>query len=87
MELSKIFILVIRQDDVENAVAAVAVLTLLEVRQETIKKALLYFSGVKRRFEIVFKSDKLVYIDDYAHHPEELKACLASVKVLFPVNQ
>jgi len=70
--------------NVENAVAAVAVLTLLEVRQETIKKALLYFSGVKRRFEIVFKSDKLVYIDDYAHHPEELKACLASVKELFP---
>ena len=70
--------------NVENAVAAVAVLTLLGVKQETIKNALSYFSGVKRRFEIVFKSDKLVYIDDYAHHPEELKACLASVKELFP---
>lgn len=70
--------------NVENAVAAVAVLTLLGVKQETIKKALLNFSGVKRRFEIVFKSDKLVYIDDYAHHPEELNACIASVRELFP---
>ncbi|MCK4700809.1 MAG: UDP-N-acetylmuramate--L-alanine ligase, partial [Bacteroidales bacterium] len=70
--------------NVENAVAAVAVLTLLGVMQETIKKPLLNFSGVKRRFEIVFKSDKLVYIDDYAHHPEELKACIASVRELFP---
>ena len=70
--------------NVENAVAAVATLTLLGVKQETIKKALLNFSGVKRRFEIVFKSDKLVYIDDYAHHPEELKACIASVRELFP---
>ncbi len=70
--------------NVENAVAAVATLTLLGVNQETIKKALLCFSGVKRRFEIVFKSDKLVYIDDYAHHPEELKACIASVRELFP---
>lgn len=70
--------------NVENAVAAVAVLTLLGVKQETIKKALLYFSGVKRRFEIVFKSDKLIYIDDYAHHPEELKACIASVREMFP---
>ena len=70
--------------NVENAVAAVATLTLLGVKQETIKKALLYFSGVKRRFEIVFKSDKMVFIDDYAHHPEELKACIASVRELFP---
>jgi len=70
--------------NVENAVAAVAVLTLLGVKQETIKKSLLNFSGVRRRFEIIFKSDKLVYIDDYAHHPEELKACIASVKELFP---
>ncbi|MCK4630736.1 MAG: UDP-N-acetylmuramate--L-alanine ligase [Bacteroidales bacterium] len=70
--------------NVENAVAAVATLTLLGVKKESIKKALLNFSGVKRRFEIVFKSDKLVYIDDYAHHPEELKACIASVRELFP---
>lgn len=70
--------------NVENAVAAVAVLTLLEVKHEIIKKALFCFSGVKRRFEIVFKSDKIVYIDDYAHHPEELKACIASVRELFP---
>lgn len=70
--------------NVENAVAAVATLTLLGVKQETIKKALLHFTGVKRRFEIVVKTDKLVYIDDYAHHPEELKACIASVREMFP---
>lgn len=70
--------------NVENAVAAAAVLTLLEVGKTEIKKALLYFTGVKRRFELVFQSENLVYIDDYAHHPEEIKACIESVREMFP---
>jgi UDP-N-acetylmuramate--alanine ligase len=41
------------------------------------------FKGVKRRFEYVVKNDKLVYIDDYAHHPEELAALISSAKQLF----
>ena len=42
------------------------------------------FKGVKRRFEQVVKTDKHIYIDDYAHHPEELKACITAVKSLYP---
>lgn len=70
--------------NIENALAAVAVLTLLDVKKENIKKALLFFNGVKRRFDIVYKTDNVVYIDDYAHHPEELKACIKSVQELYP---
>jgi UDP-N-acetylmuramate--alanine ligase len=39
---------------------------------------------VNRRFDLRFKSDQIIYIDDYAHHPEELKACIASVRELYP---
>ena len=42
------------------------------------------FKGVKRRFEYLLKTSSLVYIDDYAHHPKEIEACLYSVKQLFP---
>jgi UDP-N-acetylmuramate--alanine ligase len=42
------------------------------------------FRGVKRRFEYHLKNNSLVYIDDYAHHPKEIEACLSSVKQLFP---
>lgn len=49
-----------------------------------IKKALKDFEGVNRRFDYRINTDDFVYIDDYAHHPEEIKACLNSVKQLFP---
>ena len=68
----------------ENAVAAVAVTQLLGIDGITVKKLLPGFKGVKRRFEYVVKTDKLVYIDDYAHHPEELAALIKSAKHLFP---
>jgi UDP-N-acetylmuramate--alanine ligase len=42
------------------------------------------FKGIKRRFEYLVKTDKMVYIDDYAHHPEELAALIRSAKRLFP---
>ncbi len=41
------------------------------------------YQGVVRRFDVKFKSEKQVYIDDYAHHPEELKAVITSVKALY----
>lgn len=69
--------------NVENAVAAVAITQLLEVDADKVKKALPGFRGVKRRFEYVVKNDSLVYIDDYAHHPEELAALIKSAKLLF----
>lgn len=70
--------------NVENSIAAVAVAQQLGIKGEVIKEALRSFSGVKRRFDYRVKTDNLVYIDDYAHHPEELKATIGSVKKLYP---
>jgi UDP-N-acetylmuramate--alanine ligase len=70
--------------NIENAVAATEAALLLNVPPEAIKSALGSFKGVKRRFEYIVKTDRYIYIDDYAHHPEELKACIRSVKRLYP---
>lgn len=70
--------------NVENATAAVAVAQLLQIDDEVIKKALQSFSGVKRRFDYHVKTKELVYVDDYAHHPEELKAAIGAAKALYP---
>lgn len=70
--------------NVENSVAAVAVAKTMGVSDEQIRMALASFKGVKRRFEYQIKTDALTYIDDYAHHPEELKACIRSVRELYP---
>lgn len=70
--------------NVENAVAAITVALELGVEKTLIKDALASFKGVKRRFEYIVNQDDVVFIDDYAHHPEELKACLLAVKSLFP---
>lgn len=70
--------------NVENAVAAIAVTHLLGIEGEMVKAKLAGFKGVKRRFEYVVKTSKMVYIDDYAHHPEELAALIKSAKHLFP---
>jgi UDP-N-acetylmuramate--alanine ligase len=70
--------------NVENSVAAVAMVQQLGINGETIRKALKSYSGVKRRFEYHIKSKDLTYIDDYAHHPEELRACITSIKDLYP---
>lgn len=70
--------------NVENAVAAVVVALQLDLNEEQIREALSSFRGVKRRFEYHIKRSDFVLIDDYAHHPEELKACILSVKELYP---
>src|SRR5690606_3064945 len=70
--------------NIENAVAAIQVALLLAVDPAAIKNALTSFRGVKRRFEYIVKNSRHIYIDDYAHHPEELKACIGSIKELFP---
>lgn len=69
--------------NVENAVAAIVVASSLGIDKEKIKAALENFRGVKRRFEYVIKNDRLVFIDDYAHHPEELRALINGAKALF----
>jgi len=69
--------------NVENAIAAITVASSLEIENEKIKAAVESFKGVKRRFEYVIKNDRLVFIDDYAHHPEELRALINGAKTLF----
>lgn len=66
--------------NIENATAAVAVALICGLTEEEIRKALLSFKGVQRRFDIRVNFPDLVYIDDYAHHPEEIKACISSVR-------
>ncbi len=70
--------------NVENAVAAITVAHLLGIDSAKIRAAVERFKGIKRRFEYVIKNDHQVYIDDYAHHPEELRALITSAKALFP---
>jgi len=70
--------------NIENATAAIEATLLLDVPADAIKSALGSFMGVKRRFEYIIKNDRHIFIDDYAHHPEELKACIRSVKKLYP---
>jgi len=73
--------------NVENAIAAVAVGIELKVSVDLIVAALKSFKGVKRRFEYHIKNDDVVYIDDYAHHPVELKACINSVREMYPAKK
>ena len=70
--------------NVENTVAAFACAHLSGIEAESIKEAIKKFEGVVRRFDYRFKSKETVYIDDYAHHPEELRACIQSVRELYP---
>lgn len=70
--------------NVENAVAAITVAQMLEIDQVQIKEVMSGFKGVKRRFEYILKNESIVYIDDYAHHPEELASLIKSAKLLFP---
>ncbi len=73
--------------NVENALAAIAIASAHEITDEEIKKGLASFRGVKRRFEIHVNQNSLVYIDDYAHHPEEIRACLSSVIAMYPASK
>ena len=70
--------------NVENSLVAIAVAKHLGINEDLIRKALANFMGVKRRFEYVIQYEGLVYIDDYAHHPEELRVLIAGAKAMFP---
>lgn len=70
--------------NVENAVAAAAVLLRLGVTHDELRQGFATYEGVLRRFDYRIKTDKLVMIDDYAHHPQEIAACLQSVRYLYP---
>jgi UDP-N-acetylmuramate--alanine ligase len=70
--------------NVENAVVAMACSLLSGVSINDLPNVLESFKGVARRFDVRFKGESGVYVDDYAHHPTELSACIRSVKELFP---
>lgn len=69
--------------NVENAVAASALAILAGAETDAIRTALATYSGVKRRFDIQLKNENFVLIDDYAHHPEELRATIQSVRDVY----
>lgn len=70
--------------NVENAVAAAAMAIHAGVKPEGIRRALASFTGVHRRFEVRARTENSLFIDDYAHHPTELHACISSVRELWP---
>lgn len=69
--------------NVENAIAASAVALINGVDPQKVKNALESFKGVERRFDIRLNTPKCSYIDDYAHHPQEIKAAISSMRNIF----
>ena len=70
--------------NVENGIAAAAICLTYGINPEKIRKALGTFQGVKRRLDIHLNTEKLSYIDDYAHHPKELSTAISSMRDIFP---
>jgi UDP-N-acetylmuramate--alanine ligase len=73
--------------NVENSLVAIGIAKQLGIDDEKIRVAIASFKGVKRRFEYIVKTDEHIYIDDYAHHPEELRALISSAKSLYPTKK
>lgn len=69
--------------NIENSIAAIAVALLCGVQAEEIKQAVSSFKGIERRFDFVLRDDKHTLINDYAHHPEEVKRSIESVRQLY----
>src|SRR6218665_1539752 len=69
--------------NIENAIAAIAVANSLGIEKDKIRAAVESFRGVKRRFEYLIRNKRLVFVDDYAHHPEELRALISGARSLF----
>lgn len=70
--------------NIENAVAACAVALSCGVTEYELRHALKTFTGIKRRFDYRIKTDDFVFIDDYAHHPQEISSVINSLKALYP---
>ncbi len=68
----------------ENATVAIAVALDLGLTEDAIRSGIESYKGVKRRFEYVIKSEQIVFVDDYAHHPTEIESFLKSLKALYP---
>lgn len=70
--------------NIENSIGAMAIAWLNGVTADELRLGISTFGGAKRRFDFLLKTDDLVFIDDYAHHPDELSASISSVKELYP---
>lgn len=73
--------------NVMNAMSAIMTCFQLQLDMKTVKEGLATFQGVQRRFDIRLKNEKVCYIDDYAHHPEEIKASLKAVRDIYPEKE
>lgn len=69
--------------NIENGIAAMALAILNGVTEEELRSGMKSFSGVDRRFDFKVKSDKMVFLSDYAHHPNEIDACVKSIRELY----
>lgn len=69
--------------NIENGIAAMALAQLSGVSNEEIKRGMASFRGVDRRFDFKIKNDKVVYLSDYAHHPEEIRQSILSMRALY----
>lgn len=70
--------------NIENAVASLSMALSLGVNECEFRESLATFKGMKRRFDLRIKTDKTIYYDDYAHHPQEIEATVKSLKDLYP---
>jgi UDP-N-acetylmuramate--alanine ligase len=83
-EKTRITMQVPGQHNIENAVAAAAVCIQAGLSMKEIKRGLETYKGVKRRFEFIIQEEDLVFINDYAHHPEEITACISTARAIYP---
>ena len=83
-KIESIKIQMVGRHNIENAMAAICVAKIVGIENIDIKNAFAEFKGIQRRFDIKVQNERTVYIDDYAHHPNELIAAIGAAKELFP---
>ena len=86
-KISNITLSVPGYHNVYNALSSIAICRELNIPIKTITKSLLQFKGVRRRFDIKYNKNKKIYIDDYAHHPTEVKVTIEAARMGWPDKQ
>ena len=84
MTLKKVVLPMPGAYNIENAIAAITACLYLGVDEESIRQGLHTFQGIQRRFSYIVRHENCVFIDDYAHHPTEVRALLETVRALYP---
>ena len=70
--------------NIENGIAAMALAQIAGATDDEIRRGMASFRGVERRFDFHVKTDRIAYLSDYAHHPQEIRCCLESLRALYP---